>query len=729
MEKTLRNVVLLGAFLLPFIFFIVPGDMFFPFITGKNFAFRVIVEMMFGAWAALAILSPAYRPKKSLILIALSAFVAIVALADMFGDNFFRSFWSNYERMEGLITLLHLLALCIVLSAVLQTRALFEKLFDTSIVASVLMSLYGLAQFFGTLATHQGATRLDGTFGNATYFAVYALFHIFIAALLSLRGTKRWQYLWYGIAILLNLFVLYNTATRGAMIGLLAGLIVFGAVSALKGSGRARIVAVGMIAGVIVFVGGFIALKDTQFIRGSPVLGRFASISLSDTTTQSRFIIWGMALQGFKERPLLGWGQDNFITVFNTYYKPELYKQEPFFDRAHNVFLDWLIAGGALGLLAYLSLFGAAALAVFRSKIFSALEASVLLGLLAAYFTQNLFVFDNSGSYILFVMILGYIAVVATTNNQEQVTKNKKEIAVGLMTTQNRQITLAACLIGTLFVLYAVNVKPFLANKALIQAMVPQKEGVLKNIAFFEKALAYNTFGTSEIREQVTQIAASIISSGNVPDDIKRALDALVRREMTKATERKDDARAEILFGSYLHRVGAYDDAILHITHARTLSPGKQQIAVLLGSVYLSKGDTQTALAIMKEAYDLLPENPNTRDAYALAAIHAGNRPLAEELLIPAYGTIAVLDDRFTAAFARRGDYQTVIAIWKTRIAEANARGEDSAQFHISLGSAYVAAGNRVGAVSELRKAILLDPKFKDQGEYLIREIEAGRNP
>jgi hypothetical protein len=80
-----------------------------------------------------------------------------------------------------------------------------------------------------------------------------------------------------------------------------------------------------------------------------------ASISLSEGAT--RFTVWNLAFEGFKERPLLGWGQEGFNFVFNTYYTPELWSQEPWFDRAHNIFLDWLIAGGILGLLGYLSLY------------------------------------------------------------------------------------------------------------------------------------------------------------------------------------------------------------------------------------------------------------------------------------------------------------------------------------------------------------------------------------
>ena len=50
-------------------------------------------------------------------------------------------------------------------------------------------------------------------------------------------------------------------------------------------------------------------------------------------------------------------------------------------------------------------------------------------------------------------------------------------------------------------------------------------------------------------------------------------------------------------------------------------------------------------------------------------------------------------------------------------------------QSRTSLAAVYLAAGLRAEAVIELRKAIENDPAFKEQGEFFIQEIEAGRNP
>src|SRR3989338_1499681 len=156
LEKTLRWIVLAGIFALPFIVFIVANEIFFPFITGKNLTFRIIVEIITGAWLALALVNPEYRPRKSWLLYAFAAFVAIIAVADANGVNPFKSFWSNYERMDGWVTLAHLFAYFVVASSVLSAQKLWRRLWLTSLGVSVLVGIYGLLQLAGVSAIGQG---------------------------------------------------------------------------------------------------------------------------------------------------------------------------------------------------------------------------------------------------------------------------------------------------------------------------------------------------------------------------------------------------------------------------------------------------------------------------------------------------------------------------------------------------------------------------------------------
>ncbi|MCG2694746.1 O-antigen ligase family protein [Candidatus Parcubacteria bacterium] len=495
-NKILKYIIYGAVFLVPFIPFIVPDFFFFPFITGKAFAFRIIVEIMVGAWAVLALRNPEYRPRKTWVTILATVFVGVIALADIFGVNPLKSIWSNFERMEGLVLMVHLLGFLFVTGSILNTEKLWHRFFNVSIIASVLMSFYGFLQMAGKITIHQGGVRLDATFGNSSYLAVYMLFHIFLTLFLLFRERKNSLIAWfYGLAIILQTIILYNTATRGALLGLVGGLIVSSLFVIIfeKENLVFRKICIGSFASFIILIGLFLGLKESNFVQNSPVLKRFADISLQEQTTKARFMVWNMAWQGFKEKPVLGWGQENFNYVFNEYYNPKMYDQEQWFDRTHNVFFDWLIAGGLLGLLGYLSLFWALIYYLIKdkNKNFSVTEKSIFIGMLAGYFIHNFFVFDHLISYILFFSFLGYIHSLNIDQEKES----------GIVDENVNKTAIPVLIILMIFSLYFFNVKGILTSKSLINALDPNKSTVVERFGSFKTALAYD-YSKQEVSEQ-----------------------------------------------------------------------------------------------------------------------------------------------------------------------------------------------------------------------------------
>jgi hypothetical protein len=237
-EKVLRWICIGGIFLFPFIPLYVANSNFFPYITGKNFAFRVFVEIITGSYLALALILPQYRPRRSWILGALALFVGIIALADLQGAYPFKSFWSNFERMDGWVTIAHVLCYTVVVSVMMNSEMLWRRLFQTSLVVSLVACLLGMRQILGYSALGEGGAsgltaRIDATFGNPIYLACYMLFHIFIAALLwsqtwTERGPgKRTALSWlYGSVIVFDTIALFFTGTRGTILGLVGGIFV-----------------------------------------------------------------------------------------------------------------------------------------------------------------------------------------------------------------------------------------------------------------------------------------------------------------------------------------------------------------------------------------------------------------------------------------------------------------------------------------------------------------------
>lgn len=722
-DKILRYAILTGIFLVPFIALIVSDKMFFPFITGKNFGFRILVELLLGGWLILALRDSTYRLKSSWLFITIAAFVGIIAIADAFSIHAFKSFWSNFERMEGFITLAHLLAYFVVAGSMLNTEKLWNRFFNVSVFVSIIISIYGLLQLAGKVTINQGGVRLDATLGNATYFAIYIIFHIFITAFLFLkwRGAQfmKWIYL---AVIALQIFVLYHTATRGAIIGFIGGALLATILIAIFERERKNIrkVSIGIIIALLVVVGGFLAIKNTDFVNNSKVLNRFAQISIEEQSS-SRFIVWSMAWQGIKERPILGWGQESFNVVFNKYYDPSMYSQEPWFDRVHNIIFDWLIAGGFFGLIAYLSIFIAVLYYLWRKdSSFSVAEKSLVTGLLAAYFFHNMFVFDNITSYIVFFSVLSYIHFRGVESKSDTPEEIHKIFSHGTV-----RIVASLIIIVTIFSLYALNGKGILTARGLLSALRPYQEGVTKNLEWYEKTLTYNSIGGQEVKEQLL-MAASTVGRGDYDIDIKQKFFDLARGEMQKQIDRQpNDARLQVFMGSFLNTFGAHDDSLVYLNKARSLSPNKQAILFELGNSYLLNGKFEKALEVFKEAYELEKNFGQARRIYAIGAIYAGRNDIVEELLVPVYGTTIISDDRIVQAYFDTGQFDKVLAIWQLRVKNE----PENPQYRVSLAATYLKIGNRISAISELEKAIELNPEFKEQGEFLINEIRAGRNP
>jgi len=729
LEKLLKLSLFIGIFAVPLIVFIMFDGTYFPYITGKNFVFRVIVELLFGGWVMLAYLNKEYCPKISPILVSVLLFVSVVGIADFFGVNFEKSLWSNYERMEGYITTLHLLAYFVVLISFLKVQKSWDWLFNTMIFISCVMGFVGLGQLIES--GFQG-DRLATTLGNPIYLAVYMLFHIFITLYLLFRedikkfGFRQYFYIFALVPQTINL---YYTATRGTTIGLIGGLMLTAILIAVFEKERKflRKMAIGSLGFIIIFIGLFISFKETPFIKNSPVLNRFATMEINTGTVGARFKIWNVAYQGFKERPILGYGQENFTYVFNKYYSPNLYSEETWFDRAHNVFFDWLVAAGIFGLASYLLIFVATLYQLWKKKEndFSIVGKSILTGLLAAYFVHNIFVFDNLISYILFFTVIAYINFRSINSSFDRLQKiklfsqavgnkidnSKKDVAVPL-----------SIFIITLALVYSVNYAPYIQNKILIQALQQYPESPYKNFDLFKEALSYDSFGNTETVERLLTQAISI-EGQQTDQEIKNSYRDLAIEESKKQIENNPgDARYPLLSSYLFSSFGNYDEAIKIAEKAREISPSKQVVLFSLGSIYHSKGEYDKSLAVYKEAYDLAPDYEEAVKRYGLAALSAGDEELAKEILFPVYGTYFVPDASYLNFFAGQKRFDAVEEVLKGIIK----KDPSQKQYYFQLVGTYVQLDKRDKALEVLESIDTLFPDLKETADYYINEINSG---
>jgi O-antigen ligase/cytochrome c-type biogenesis protein CcmH/NrfG len=661
------------------------ASMFFPFITGKAFAFRILVEVAFAVWVILACRDKNTRPKISALTVGVTVFTLMALLVDLTGVNPIRSLWSNFERMEGWVTIIHLWAYFIVFTSVMQsdtaekTRQLWHRFFNISFIAAFFVALWGILQLTGHLPIQQSGDRLDASIGNAEYLAVYMLINGFLALYMAVVAWgKKKAAGWIYIALaFLYFIVLWFTQTRGTTLALVFGLFAAFAIFAFvkdknhhthdthvsdetkKIVKRERVIAGTLVIAIVIIVGGFWAIRNTHFVQSHVTLQRLASISVDNARIE---FIWPEAWQGFKEKPILGWGQENFNYVFNQFYNPEAWAQEQWFDRAHNVFIDWAMNGGIVGFGAYVALFILALVSVWKSD-FNIKERAILTSLLIAYAIHNMFVFDNLASYIMFFLALAFLSsewharrkALASAHTAgghadtaaqpgRLVRTEMKLHSFDINNDVTNWVIVPIVIVLGLWIIYFINVRAIDQNLNLISAMencqgAGQTGAPALDPTLFTKAEQGPYLGLQEIHEQVYSCAEQVIGAQQgVTNDVKLAYYQLASDAFTTQTKMTpNDLRGYLFAGSFYNDLGQWSVALPYLTRAYQLSPVKQSVLFALAQNDINgattAASTTDAVALLAKAYNEAPDYPQAQTSYAQGLFITKQYAAAQALL------------------------------------------------------------------------------------------------
>lgn len=711
MKDIARYAVFAALFAIPFLPLLVVNSFFFPFITGKGFAFRILVEIALAGYAVLALMDRRYRPQFSWVLVLYGALAVWMFVANLFALNAYKAFWSNYERMDGWITLIHLFAFFVVAGSFLTVERKWRAWWGTFIAASALICLYGVFQLMGAFEIHQGGVRLDATVGNAAYLAAYLLFAIAITAWRALESSGGWRYALTAL-VALEALMLFYTATRGAILAFVGALVVVGALFAYEARGRARTVALSGLALLFVLVGGFFLLRGTAFVEENATLARLSSISLESAAP--RLAIWQMAGQGIMERPVLGWGQEGFNYVFTKHYEPSMFAQEPWFDRAHNVFLDWAVAGGIPALLIFVALLIAAVIALYaRGAEATRAERILLTGVIAAYAFQALFVFDNILSYMPLAAVLAMAHAART--------RPIKALANAGEMREQTATTVAAPVAAVLLiaVVWFVNAPAMLAANGLIRAL-SSSTNVSQGLALLKETSAMGSFASQEIAEQAVMYAGQASAVPSIPADQRLAL---ARYAIDLVDEQvaayPNDPRLRLQAAAAHRAAGDIPGAITEVEAARALSPKKQQILIQQGMLLWESGRVNDAAALFDQAYALDTSFPELA-AYSAAGAFITNDPVrGKKVLMDAYGTTTVDHTVLSYAYFSAKRYDDLVGLWQLR---AKTGGPD-AGYQLAL--AYAAAGKQAEALRTVDAVLKQYPLTTGAAAQVRAQIQA----
>ena len=559
------------------------------------------------------------------------------------------------------------------------------------------------------------------------------LFHMFIAGWLFVRTKSTNLRYVYGALFFAFGFVLLRTGTRGATLGFMGGSVLAFAYLTLmlpKGASIKKWAA-GGLAAIVLAAGSLWVMRDQSFVKENVVLSRLTNITLSEGSI--RFAVWKVALQGVKERPWLGWGQENFSYVFNKYYEPTLYAAEPWYDRTHNIFMDWLIAGGILGLFAYLGILATAlwyvhvkpmwgrfVRGVREDRHFSVAEQSLILGLLAAYTFHNLFVFDNLASWIFYGVILALIH----SRVAEPIAAFQK---FSIRQDTWERILVPFGLLASVVVAYMINTPGILAAQDIIDGYRAQTTA--KSLETFGKALDRGSFAEQEIVEQMAQVGVQRIATSGMSaaekDELVRKTSAALR---DLAMHKPGDARLHMITGVFYRAAGEFDLALEELDKAKQLSPRKQALYVEEGLVFLNKGEKEAALESYRTAYELDTRSDlnRVRLAAVLAFLEddAGSAEILDMSDLEADRTLRdvfTTDEMSLQLYHEAKRFDIVEYIFEKR---REATPTDTV-VRTNLAALYYEMGDKEKAIAVLREAIKDIPSFKSEGERLIKGLEA----
>jgi len=646
LEKVYLLVIRMGVFVLFFIPLLIAKNYFFPYIFGKAIVLRIIIEVIALIYILLVFLNKKYMPKRSYLFWGVVIYMGIKGITTLTGVNPYHSFWSNYERMEGFLTLIHFGILFVVMSGVFRTKEDWKLVFKVSLLGSFIVALYGIGQKLDLdFIMHAGIDKIDSTIGNSSYVAAYLLYSVFIALYLLFRDRNVGWRVFYGISLVLNLVVIGLTTSRGGISGLLIGLLVFAILFLIGilcgwykfGSERKKkvliFVLVLYIAGNFLGGGALFSNKNAGWVKGNYILNKMASISLDHPTIQDRIINARIGFAGFGERFFLGYGMENYYVPFNKYYNSRT--SEPWFDRAHNILLDNAITSGIFGLLSYLFLIGFSIIFLLKVLKRNLVVGFTFIPLLISTFWANLFVFDNSSTYTMFFTVLVFISFLAFgKNGEEEDRRGSTSIFVPI-----------ALIVLLGLSVYFFNIRPAIANRTSIEGYKYSQANYDRSEEYFKEAVAYNTFGNPEIALRIGDIAVNKIEGED--ENAKRAM-AFAVEVLEDAMEKEpDNARYYIyiggLYGSYFNKIDGseenYRKALWYLEKALELSPDRQGTYYALGRVMLSVNKYEEAIDYFKKAVEIKVDRTSLYNLW-LAYVYGG-----EEYSDKAEETFARIDE------------------------------------------------------------------------------------
>ena len=742
-----------GIYASLFVPLIIFSEFISPFHFGKAVVFRSLVEIMAVVYILLLLVGgKKYSPRWTPIVITFTIFTGIYGLTTLTAVDFNFAFWGTLERMGGLFSFLHFWAWFIILVSIVRNKKDWESILKISVFIGFLSILFAYGQHFKLgdfFVGWQHGSRVIGTIGNPALFAGYLLFVLFLAIYLLLtqkytekpQRAQKLEKTFYGLVLVFGVPVLHMTAVRGSIIAFWAGLFVLGLFFIFKPNSnkKLKILVLSGLVLIIILAWTVWVLKDTSFVQNIGWLKRLTDISFKTRTLQTRLWSWESGWQGFKEKPILGWGPENFALAHAKYFNPGIFAglgSETIWDRAHNIVLELLTTMGVLGFLSYFAIFGLVVWGLVKKIKSDFVFSAIFLTIIFVYLIHNSFIFDTTANYLLFFLVLGYINY--RNYGRNYVYKFDEKEGYKISEYRKVLIIILGFILGFLaiLVMYKTNIEPAFVNYTCTRAVIFQRSGrVSEALNKYQEALSYKTYqGKYETRHRLATFA--IQYNENLLYNLKKGIDENMM-ELAINEEKKTINEHPFYYVPYLYLARFYmlkipfypelgEEAESAVRRALEFNSTNPRVWYELGQIKLIRKDYDGAIKAFKKALELNPEVSQSIWFLGVGYSRAGDYEKALEYMNKAiekgYGYKNKVKDiaYLLNVYQKLGDHKKIIELCK----EAIELYPDNFQFYILLARTYKEIGDYQNALFYAEKAIEIEPKLEKELEEFIKSLK-----
>jgi len=267
--------------------------------------------------------------------------------------------------LKGLMKLLSYLGVYALMRQLLATAPLWwDRLTAALLAGELLTSVIGIRQLYGDSgalakwsdnnSVAEGTVRIYSTLDNPNLLGGYLLPILPLAVVALLRWQGKPRKLFALASLLLGIVALVLTYSRGAWMGMVAGLgtlallLLWRAIRDWPLFWRRTLPVLVLLGGAVLLVVLVTQVEPLRVRVMSLVAGR------EDSSNNFRMNVWTSVLQMIQDRPWIGIGPGN--SAFNLIYP--LYQQAKFNAlSAYSIPLEWTVEAGIPGLLAGAGLF------------------------------------------------------------------------------------------------------------------------------------------------------------------------------------------------------------------------------------------------------------------------------------------------------------------------------------------------------------------------------------